>query len=99
MSFDGMAPRMLLARQAIPAAVTVVKRFGAALRVAPSCGSRVNKMLGCGAYLQVLGESGGWYCVSYVDAVTPTMTVWARWRPWEPANPCPRVGPDSRTRS
>ena len=63
-------------RQGTPAAVTVIRRFGAALRVAPSSDARMKKMLGCGAYLQVLGGNAGWYHVRYTDAVTPTTTGW-----------------------
>jgi len=73
-------------RQATPAAVTVIKRFGAALRSAPSSNSYVKHMLGCGAYLRVLGTSNGWYYVSYVDAVTPTTTGWVGGARVGPAN-------------
>ncbi len=59
-----------------PAAVTVVKQYGAALRSVPSSDARIKVMLGCGAYLQVLGENSGWYYVSYTDDVTPTTTGW-----------------------
>jgi hypothetical protein len=59
-----------------PSAVTVIKRFGAALRVAPSSDARVKTMLGCGAYLHVIGGNAGWYKVRYVDAVTPLETGW-----------------------
>ncbi len=59
-----------------PSAVTVIRRYGAALRVAPSSDARVKTMLGCGAYLQVIGGNAGWYLVRYVDAVTPLETGW-----------------------
>ena len=73
----GTVPRgQAVNSQAIPSAVTVIKRFGAALRVAPRSSARVSKMLSCGAYLQVLGAQGGWYYVSYLDDVTPTTHGW-----------------------
>jgi len=63
-------------KQASPVAVTVIRRFGAALRVAPSSDARVKKMLGCGAYLQVISGNAGWYYVRYTDSVTPTTSGW-----------------------
>jgi hypothetical protein len=59
-----------------PSAVTVIRQFGAALRVIPSSDAAVKKMVGCGAYLRVIGQNAGWYHVSYTDAVTPTLNGW-----------------------
>ena len=62
--------------QAASTALRVDKQYGASLRVAPSSEARIEKILGCGAYLRVLGQNAGWYYVSYVDAVTPMTTGW-----------------------
>ena len=69
----GLDPR---GTQSILAALRVDKQYGASLRAQPSSDARIEKILGCGAYLRVLGQNAGWYYVSYVDAVTPTTTGW-----------------------
>jgi hypothetical protein len=69
----GMTPQRV---RAASRALRVDKQYGASLRVAPSSEARIEQILGCGAYLRVLGQNAGWYYVSYVDAVTPITTGW-----------------------
>lgn len=48
----------------IPAQLVVIKRFGAALRGAPSSNAAIAAVLTCGATVRVLGAAGGWYHVA-----------------------------------
>ncbi len=72
----GRAP----ARVQLPGSVIVVKRFGAAIRVAPSSNVAVRVTAACGTTGQVLGYANGWYQVSYDSSQTVqgggTVTGW-----------------------
>jgi len=72
----GRAP----ARVQLPASVIVIKRFGAAIRVAPSSNMAVRVIAACGTTGRVLNDANGWYEVSYDSSQTiqggGTVTGW-----------------------
>jgi len=55
--------RMAAAAQLPHDDLIVIKRYGAALRAAPSSTARISYVLGCGGYAHYLGYSAGWYHV------------------------------------
>ncbi len=72
----GRAP----ARPQLPESVVVIKRFGAAIRVAPSSNVAVRVTAACGTTAQALDYANGWYQVSYDSSQTVqgggTLTGW-----------------------
>lgn len=46
-----------------PSTLVIIKRFGAALRSAPSSNAAIGTVLTCGATLRVEGAASGWYHV------------------------------------
>jgi len=58
------------ARSPLPVRVVVIKRFGAAVRVAPSSTSPIYVAVPCGATGRVLAYVNGWYQVRYDSAQT-----------------------------
>ena len=68
----GQAP----ARPQLPGSVVVIKRFGAAVRVAPSSNAPILVTLGCGAIGQVLNDANGWYQVSSRNLQGDAVTGW-----------------------
>ncbi len=86
----------------LPASVIVIKRFGAAIRVAPSSNVAVRVTAACGTTGQVLDYANGWYQVSYDSSQTVqgggTVTGWVgSARVADASNPPPYDCTDSYT--
>ena len=61
---SNLVPAAQATQARFPTTLVVIKRFGAALRSAPSSNAAISTVLTCGATLRVEGVASGWYHVS-----------------------------------